>query len=326
MLMSGMAWLRNAASRARHSLAVAVGAGVVIAILACGALPAEGETGPPSESGKAVCPPSNPPNVLTLMAGTPQSATRGSAFATNLQVTLTNSNGCPLTTAVAGIPVTFSAPSAGASGLFSASGSSSITVGSDASGTVAAPAFTANDVAGSYTVTASSAYGSVSFSLMNTGDSDLGECGAVSSAVLPSGPTPASLAPKPTKLTPGVGVTQSTPTGAHFPVHLAVTVTDAEKKPVPDVLVTFAAPNRGPSGYFTVRSGGAHTPISLTPTSDAYGSHSPHSRPHWVEVETNACGIALAPTFTANGRAGGYIVVASVEHVKAAFALVNEGR
>jgi hypothetical protein len=83
---------------------------------------------------------------------------------------------------------------------------------------------------------------------------------------------------------------------------------------VPGVMVTFAAPNRGPSGYFTVRSGGAHTPASAA------------SRARRVAVRTNACGVALAPTFTANGREGGYVVVASVERVKAAFALVNEGR
>ena len=40
-----------------------------------------------------------------------------------------------------------------------------VTVGTDATGSASAPRFTANDIAGSYTVTASSAYGSVSFSL-----------------------------------------------------------------------------------------------------------------------------------------------------------------
>jgi len=43
-------------------------------------------------------------------------------------------------------------------------------------------------------------------------------------------------------------------------------------------------------------------------------------------MKTDACGIALAPAFTANHRRGGYIVLASVERLKAAFALVNEGR
>jgi hypothetical protein len=235
-----------------------------------------------------------------LTAGTPQTATLGSAFASDLQVAFANSDGCPLTTSVAGIPVTFSAPPAGASGVFSASGSNVVTVGSDASGMAPAPTFTANELAGSYTVTASSAYGSISFSLTNAEAGAPSPCGATAST---------SLADKPAKLTVGVGATQSTPTGTRFPIHLAVTVTDAEKSPLPGVLVTFVAPSRGPSGAFTVRSGGAHT-----------------SRSRRVEVRSDACGVALAPAFTANARAGGYVVVASVEHIQAAFALVNERR
>ncbi len=324
MLISGVAWLRNAAARARRSLAVSTGVGVAIAALACWALPAEGETGPPSSSGAASCPSPNPPNALTLTAGTPQTATLGSAFATNLQVAFTNSNGCPVTTAVAGIPVTFSAPPAGASGLFSASESNAVTVGSDASGMAAAPGFTANNLAGSYTVTAISAYGSIAFSLTNVEGSDLSACGAVASTTPSAGDAPAGLADRPTKLTVGVGATQSTPTGTNFPIRLAVTVADAEKNPVPGVLVTFAAPNRGPSGYFTVRSGGAHMLVSGTSGSHTHSSRA--SRLRRVEVRTDGCGIALAPPFTANHRDGGYVVVASVEHVRAAFALVNEGR
>ena len=61
-----------------------------------------------------------------------------------LQVALANSDGCAVTGA-AGVAVTFSAPAAGASGRFSTSNSNTATVGADASGTVAAPTFTAND-------------------------------------------------------------------------------------------------------------------------------------------------------------------------------------
>jgi len=114
--------------------------------------------------------------------------------------------------------------------------------------------------------------------------------------------------------------------GARFPIRLAVTVTDAESAPVPGALVTFAAPNRGPSGFFTIRSGGALS-TSRTPSAGMPGSPPPRSRvthPRRVQVKANACGVALAPAFTANRRAGGYVVVASVEGVKAAFALVNE--
>jgi len=263
-----------------------------------------------------------------LTAGTPQSATLGSAFQVNLQVAFTNTDGCPVTTAVAGIPVTFSAPAAGASGLFSASGSNTATVGSDATGAVSAPTLTANYVAGGYTVIASSVYGSVSFSLTNVEGSTAGGCGTASDTAGSTGAIPAKPAGKPAKLTVGVGATQSAPAGARFPIRLAVTVADADSAPVPGALVTFAAPNRGPSGFFAIRSGGA-PPTSRTPSAGTPGSRPPRSsvmHPHRVQVKTNACGVALAPTFTANGRAGGYVVVASVEHVKAAFALVNEAR
>jgi protocatechuate 3,4-dioxygenase beta subunit len=308
--------------------------------------------------------------------------------------------------------------------VFSTSGSNTVTVGSDASGSVAAPAFTANDTQGSYTLTASSQYGTVSFSLTNTaagiparitaiplksrsasvtarypqplqvevldangnpvagttvtftlGSGGSGACGTTSSASAsftgggaqatattsasgvassplftanstagsftataavsgkePSGgsgkenpaasgsdaATPVSfalsnLAGKPTKLATGVGSTQSTTVGTPFPIRLAVTVTDAEKNPVPGAQITFSAPTRGASGRFTTHSHGSHH----------HRSHVSH--PYTVKVKASACGIAVAPAFTANHLPGGYIVKASVTHSRpAAFALVNE--
>jgi hypothetical protein len=242
------------------------------------------------------------------MAGTPQSATRGSAFQANLQVAFTNTDGCPVTAAVAGIPVTFSAPAAGASGVFSATAANTVTVGSDASGAVSAPTLTANYVAGGYTVIASSAYGSVSFALTNVEGLSPSACGTASDVTGSASIAPAKPAGKPTKLTVGVGATELAPAGARFPIRLAVTVTDADSAPVPGALVTFAAPNRGPSGFFATRSG------------------RPHMHVHRVQVRANVCGVAVAPAFTANRHAGGYVVVASVEHLTAAFALVNEAR
>jgi protocatechuate 3,4-dioxygenase beta subunit len=143
----------------RRPLALALAAGALAAPAA-----ASGQTGGPGESS---CPSPNPPDQLTLVAGTPQTAPLSAAFAGNLQVALTNSDGCPVTGA-AGVPVTFSAPSAGASGRFAASNSNAVTVGADAAGAVAAPTFVANGTAGSYAVIAASPYGSVSFSLTNT--------------------------------------------------------------------------------------------------------------------------------------------------------------
>jgi hypothetical protein len=188
--------------------------------------------------------------------------------------------------------------------VFSTSGSNTVTVGADASGTVAAPAFTANDAQGSYTLTASSQYGSISFSLTNTAAgvwcSTLDRRASISAG-------------EPVKLAAGVGSTQSTPAGAPFPIRLAVTVTDAEGNPVPGAPITFSAPFAGASGRFTVHA------------RDPHHHRARVSHPYTVKVKTNACGIAVAPAFTANDTQGGYIVKATLEHTRpAAFALVNE--
>jgi hypothetical protein len=324
--MTGMARLGGTVCRVGLGLILAVGLGTAVGVLVGGPAFASGETGgsptepgtsptgtgtsptgagtSPTGTGTSNCPSFNPPNQLTLVAGTPQTAILQSAFATGLQVALTNSNGCPVTSAAAGVPVTFSAPSRGAGGVFSTSGSNTVTVGADAAGSVAAPALTANTLAGSYTVVASSQYGSVSFSLTNTA------AGVWCSTL--DGRAPIS-AGEPVKLTTGVGATQSTTAGTTFPIRLAVTVTDAEKHPVGGAEIAFSAPTRGASGRFTLRS------------SDPHRHRSHLSHPRVVEVETNACGIAVAPTFIANHLPGGYIVKASVEHARpAAFALVNE--
>jgi hypothetical protein len=426
--MTGMARLGGAVRSLGLGLILAVSFGSAVGVLVGGPAFASGETGgsptEPTGTGTSNCPSSNPPNEMTLVAGTPQTATLGSAFASGLQVALSNSNGCPVTSAAAGTPVTFSAPSGGASGVFFTSGSDTAIVGADASGGVAAPLLTANTIAGSYTVIASSQYGSVPFSLTNTavgiparilaiplngssasvmsrypqplqvrvldsggnpvagttvtftlasgGSSACGTSGSSSaSASFTGGGTQASattnasgvasspaftadstagsftataavsgkeptggsskestgaassgvasavsfslanLAGRPAKLTTGVGSTQSTIAGTPFAVRLAVTVTDAQKNPVPGALITFSAPARGASGHFALRSRGPH-------------HRSRVSRTHAVTVKTNACGIAVAPAFTANTTRGGYVVRASAKPARpAAFALVN---
>jgi hypothetical protein len=159
---------------------------------------------------------------------------------------------------------------------------------------VTAPTLTADDTAGSYTIAAGSAYGTVLFSLTNAA---AGAPSACSSAL-------AGLTGSPMTITAGIGATQSTRVGTRFRIALAVTVTDGGKRPVPDAAVTFSAPARGPSGRFAQRSRGSSAST--------------------VKVRTNVCGIAVAPALTANKKQGGYIVKAAVEHVAPiAFALVN---
>jgi len=144
---------------------------------------------------------------------------------------------------------------------------------------------------------ASSASDSVPFSLTNAAtETGSSACGSAR----------AGLPGRPARIAAGVGATESTGLGARFPIRLAVTVTDAEGNPVPGARVTFSAPARGPSGHFATRARG--------------------SRASSAKVSSDACGVAVAPAFTANNEQGGYIVTASVEHVgPAAFALVNAG-
>ncbi len=106
------------------------------------------------------------PSVITASAGTPQSATVGTAFTTPLQATVT-SGGNP----VSGVTVVFTAPASGASGTFTG-GSTTASVMTGSNGAASA-AFTANGTAGSYTVTASASgvTGTASFSLTNTATS-----------------------------------------------------------------------------------------------------------------------------------------------------------
>src|SRR5207253_2097224 len=101
---------------------------------------------------------------ITANAGTtPQSATISTAFANALAVTVKDAGSNP----VSGVNVTFTAPGAGASGVFSNS-TATITVATDASGVASTP-FTANATAGGpYTVTAAaSGLTTLNFSLTN---------------------------------------------------------------------------------------------------------------------------------------------------------------
>jgi hypothetical protein len=90
-------------------------------------------------------------------------------------------------------------------------------------------------------------------------------------------------------------------------------VTDARENPVPGALVSFSAPRAGASGRFTVDSAIPHRRRLRV------------SHRSTVKVRANACGIAVAPVFTAGAARGGYVVEASAGHARpAAFALVNE--
>ncbi len=102
---------------------------------------------------------------VAASAGSGQTAIISSAFATALQALVNDASG----NAVANVTVAFSAPSSGASGTF-ANGTATTTAATNSSGVATASAFTANNTAGSYSVTASvsGVIATGSFSLTNS--------------------------------------------------------------------------------------------------------------------------------------------------------------
>ncbi len=253
--------------------------------------------------------------LLALVAGVggipleKSSASVGADYRQPLRARVLDAAGNP----VAGATVSFTLDSAsagacGASAPASASfagGGTQANATTEASGIATSPALTANDVAGSFIATAAVS-GSGGGGTENAGKAGGPTVAPVSFALV-------NLAGKPAKIAPGVGSSQVATTGAAFPIRLAVTVSDADRNPVAGVPVTFAAPATGASGRFTIRAHGSHR-------------HRAHvSYLHTVTVRTSACGIAVAPPFTASGPPGGYIVKANAKPARAAaFALVNE--
>jgi protocatechuate 3,4-dioxygenase beta subunit len=182
----------------------------------------------------ALAGPASPAVTITSTAGTPQSATIGTAFAAALQATVRDANNNP----VSGATVTFAAPTSGAGGTFG--GSVTVAAVTGTTGIATAPTFTANSQAGAYLVVASVANGTSSalFSLTNTA--------AVTISVSATGGTP-----------------QSATVGTAFASPLQATVKDSNNNPVSGATVTFAAPVSGASGTF----GGAATVTATTSAS-----------------------------------------------------------
>jgi hypothetical protein len=197
----------------------------------------------PASAAASSCPDPNPPNELVLAGGSGQTAQLGNPFASPLQVKLANTNGCPLTGDLAGVNVDFVAPAGGASGTFASSGSSSAVVGTDAQGVATAPAFTADDTAGAYTVHAESDYGTVRLYLANTASGLAASITAI-----------------------GAASRQATVNG-RYQQPLQVRVTDADGRAVQGVTVGFALQS-GPYGAgATFLTGGAQ----VTETTDGDG-------------------------------------------------------
>ena len=139
----------------------AAGLSTGLAVLSAAPALAAGQTGQACTGTGA------PSFVLTDVAGTPQSAKVGTAFATPLEVQVTEdvgSSSCP----AANVGVEFTVEATGAGAAFEG-GVTAVSVETGTSGTATAPALYANDVTGSYTVVASfDNYISPPFELSNT--------------------------------------------------------------------------------------------------------------------------------------------------------------
>jgi hypothetical protein len=198
--------------------------------------------------------------TMTITSGTPQTATVGTAFANPLVVTVT-SGGNP----ASGVTVTFTAPTAGASGTFAGGVNQATT---NASGVATSGVFTANGIAGAYAVTASVS----------------GETGT--NFALTNAPGPAA------RVAATSGTPQSAPVNTAFAVTLAATVTDAEANPVSGVVVTFTPPASGASGSFAGGLNTATTNASGVATSAVFTANGTAGGPY--NVVASAAGASSA--------------------------------
>ncbi len=282
---------RTAAAFRRRGRGMQALAAVVLALLGAalaGGSLASGANGGSTTTTTPTCPASNPPNELVLAGGSPQTAKLDTAFGAPFQVTVANSNGCPVTTGLAGTVVTVTAPASGASGTVAASGSNALTVGADGSGDASASGFAANDVAGTYTIVATSDVGAVDFTLTNT------------SAGIATTITPVN----PTRLAADVDAGYTEPLQAH--------VVAANGNPVEGASVTFPL---GSSDAGAAGGGGA----------DAAAGASFVGGSSVADAVTDSSGVATSPVFTANDVPGPFAATAQTAGVAgvASFPLVE---
>jgi 5-hydroxyisourate hydrolase-like protein (transthyretin family) len=207
------------------------------------------------------------PSTITATAGTPQSAAVNTAFATQLQATVKDSQNAP----VGGVQVTFTAPASGASGAF-AGGLNTATT--NASGVATAAVFTANSTAGGpYIVTAT-----------------------VAGVATPANFSLTNLASAPASITATAGTPQSASINSAFATRLQATVKDGSSNPVSGVTVTFTAPSSGASGTFTGGMNTATTNAQGVATAPLFTANSTAGGPYTVTA--TVAGVATAASFS----------------------------
>jgi Ca2+-binding RTX toxin-like protein len=205
-------------------------------------------------------------NTISVFSGSPQSTTVNTAFAAPLVVKVVDGASNP----ISGALVTFTAPGASPSGLFSNS-THTISATTAANGQLS-EAFTADTGAGTYVVTASISGSTTSFTLTN-------------------------IAGAPTTITVTSGSGQSATVTTAFTNPLVVTVSDTFGNLVSGAAVTFAKPGSGPSA----------TPVTSTTTTAANGQTSDAITANTIAGTysvTASSGTATPATFTETNVAG----------------------
>jgi len=160
------------------------------------------------------------PASIASAGGTPQSVRIGSPFPAPLRAVVRDAQGNP----VRGVQVTWTPPSSGAGGSFAVSGNTAVT---DTTGAATSGTFTANTVAGIYTVNAT-----------------------VPGVAAPATFALANLGGIPARITPVSGTPQSAPVNTVFASTLAAIVKDSSGNGIAGAVVTFTAPVSGPGGTF----------------------------------------------------------------------------
>ena len=207
--------------------------------------------------------------ALAAVAGTPQSAPVGTAFAQPLRVRLLDGSNAPM----AGVSIGFAAPASGASGTLSAP-----TALTDANGE-ATITVTANATAGSYSVTATHAGFTASFALRNTA-APVGSGGGGSPLVI-SGPSPGGQGTV-------TATVQSPPANAYFSQSAFADETGAGVPPqtnyrFPYGLTAFVLENVGQGGTVTLRIQ-YPGPVPAGAEYWKYGRTTPAGAPHWHQI------------------------------------------
>jgi len=218
------------------------------------------------------------PASIAATAGTPQTATVNTAFATQLAATVKDAYGNP----VGGATVTFTAPASGAGGTFAGGVNTATT---NAQGVATAPVFTANTVAGAYTVTA-----------------------AVGAHTTSPGFTLTNQAGAPAAITATAGTPQTATVNTAFATDLAATVVDAFSNPVSGATVTFNAPASGASGTF---AGGVNTATTSALGVATAALFTANTTAGTYTVTATAGTVTTSPGFALTNQAGAAASIAA---------------